>query len=168
MKKNKWWIGLIVLQVLVLLGIAASYYAADHYGKDIVLKTKPVDPSDVFYGDYVTLNYEINEVSSSLWNGKSIEDPTPVYAVLSPDNDGLYRVTKVTGDRPDVKGQQVYLKGKATPSMEGFLHLEYGLERYYVKDNTGKQLESPHREYKVTVKVASWGKGVIQRIQPLN
>lgn len=165
--KNKWWIVIALLQGFILLGIAGSYYAADYYGKKIVLKTEPVDPSDLFYGDYVTLNYEISDVSSSLWKGKPIQDPKPVYVVLSPNKES-YHVNKITSDRPDVAGNQVYLKAKATPSMTGRLHLEYGLERYFVKDNSGKSYEDPQNKYKVTLHVSSWGKGVIKKVEKVN
>ncbi|SDN36902.1 Uncharacterized membrane-anchored protein [Fictibacillus solisalsi] len=165
MKKNKWWISLIILQVLVLFGIAGSYYGVDYFGKEIQLKTKPVDPTDVFSGDYVSLNYEISDAPDSLWKGEPIKEPTPVYVVLAPEN-GKYHIEKLTNRSPDVSGSQVYLKAKATPSMVGMLHLEYGLERFYVEENTGKKFEEPGQEYSVAVKVAPWGKGVIQKIQP--
>ncbi|MDM5197662.1 GDYXXLXY domain-containing protein [Fictibacillus enclensis] len=117
-EKNKWWIGLIILQVLVLLGIAGSYYGVDYFGKEIQLKTKPVDPSDVFSGDYVSLNYEISDAPDSLWKGKPIQEPTPVYVVLAPEK-GKYHIEKLTNHSPDVSGSQVYLKAKATPQWLG-------------------------------------------------
>jgi uncharacterized membrane-anchored protein len=53
---------IVCLQVLLLFGIIAyrEYWIAT--GDKVVLKTTPVDPRDIFRGDYVNLTYEITNL----------------------------------------------------------------------------------------------------------
>jgi len=53
---------IICLQVLLLFGIIGyrEYWIAT--GDKVVLKTMPVDPRDIFRGDYVNLTYEITNL----------------------------------------------------------------------------------------------------------
>src|SRR6185437_13702730 len=82
---------LVLLQVLFLGGIAGSYYAVGWFGDEIKLKTVPVDPRDLLYGDYVTLGYEISRLEPALWKGGEELPKTGsrVYVLLKPVN-GLY------------------------------------------------------------------------------
>lgn len=59
--------GLVLLQALVLAGVAVSYYAVGWFGQDVRVRTVPVDPRDLLYGDYVTLSYDISQLDPSLW-----------------------------------------------------------------------------------------------------
>ena len=53
---------IVLFQVLLLVGIIAyrQYWVAT--GERVLLGTEPVDPRDIFRGDYVTLNYEISSL----------------------------------------------------------------------------------------------------------
>ena len=50
----------IILQVMVLAYMAGEREYILKNGKLIHLRTAPVDPRDLFRGDYVRLNYEIS------------------------------------------------------------------------------------------------------------
>ncbi len=50
----------VLLQVALLVGIIAyrQYWVAT--GEKILLRTAPVDPRDIFRGDYISLRYDIS------------------------------------------------------------------------------------------------------------
>jgi uncharacterized membrane-anchored protein len=157
MKKKIWMVLLLaVCQVVILLGMAGIHYYTKWYGKEIVLQTEPIDPQDLFYGDYVYLNYTISNVPYSKWEGD--EKPQfgeKVYVLLKSGKEG-YEVIQVTKEKPKASGDEVVLKAKAMDVLENKLHLLYGLERYYVKEGEGKELEQRMGTLKVHVKISDF------------
>ena len=55
-------IGSILIQLFTLMYMAAVREAIILTGMTVYLRTAPVDPNDLFRGDYVSLNYEISQV----------------------------------------------------------------------------------------------------------
>jgi uncharacterized membrane-anchored protein len=174
MTKKRGWMIAAALQVLFLLFIAGSYYSIDYFGKEIKIKTKPVDPTDLLYGDYVTLNFDISNVPISKWEGKASSfdrGQRSVYVILEKNKEGYFTVSSVTSDKPDVSNNQVVLRAQAEKTWSGNnafdqLHITYGFERYYVQENTGKELEQQARDMDVTISVAPWGASKIVDLQP--
>ncbi|MRH44190.1 hypothetical protein GH741_16225 [Aquibacillus halophilus] len=149
---------IVALQIMFLVGMAVSYYLIDYFGETIELKTLPVDPQDIFYGDYVTLRYEIEEIPSSTWQGE--ESPpydSQVYVLLEKQNE-VYNVVNASNERIEPSSGQVMLHAKYEyhDSMQNIYYVDYGLDRYYIEDNTGEQYEQSG-EMVVTVAVAPWG-----------
>ncbi|MDP4164343.1 MAG: GDYXXLXY domain-containing protein [Bacillota bacterium] len=148
------------LPVLILLGMCVTPLYTILYGKEIILQTKPIDPSDMFRGDYVSLRYEAEEVPKSL-----VES-----AVLKAANDGqtnfkvyvnlekkgaVYTPSKVTLKKPD---HGVYLNGNfsyMTPpdDQRDVAFIEYSLDKYFVPDNTGTKWEQNATKGAVWAKV---------------
>ncbi|MEI7028124.1 GDYXXLXY domain-containing protein [Paenibacillus sp. y28] len=158
---------LLALQVLFLLGLAGSYYATGWFGKEIRLQTAPVDPRDLFYGDYVRLSYDISRIPVSKWTG---EEPIQaenypvgkkVYVLLQPGADGVYEVKSASYDKLQAAGEETVLEGRLewVSSLQAAVEavVEYGLERYYVPEGTGRELEDQARNMIVRVQVAPWG-----------
>jgi uncharacterized membrane-anchored protein len=174
MSKKRGWIIAAALQVLFLLFIAGSYYSIDYFGKEIKIKTEPVDPTDILYGDYVTLNFDISTVPLSKWKGKeelSNRGQSRVYVLLEKNKDGYYGVSGVYPDKPALSRNQVLLNARADRVWGGNgsadqLQLTYGFERYYVQENTGKKLEETARDMDVIISVAPWGGSKIVALQP--
>ena len=56
----------LVLALCILLGIAGIFILYLSWplltGTVVILKTQPVDPFDLFRGQYMTINYEISSV----------------------------------------------------------------------------------------------------------
>lgn len=153
---------LVLLQVLFLGGMGASYYAVDAVGKEIRLKTAPVDPRDLFYGDYVQLSYEISSLPWSVWKeGERPEEGRTVYVVLR--RNGAYdSAVAVYTVKPQAKDGEAILQARVRGWGESeHLNLLYGFERYYVEENTGKEWEERSGQAIVTVKVAPWGQSKI-------
>lgn len=169
MNRKRWLWFLVAAQSLFLLGIAGSFYAIDWVGKEIRLQTTPVDPRDLLYGDYVKLNYDISEVSFDLWKGQKSEflDNKPVYVLLTP-TEKVYRVKGIYPDQPAVSDNDVFLRARATTLYhdQKQIHLEYGLERFHVTENTGEKWERIDEPLQARVRVAPWGQAKIIRLEP--
>lgn len=158
--RRRWLVVLIVLQVLVLAGMALSSEAAGWYGKEIKLKTAPVDPRDLFYGDYVILSYEISRLDRGLWTGsEQPERREIVYVKLrrAAGEEGIYEAVSVSPERPETTGDEAVLKARVGYVAPDTIQLTYGLERYYVPEGTGRELEEQREEMLVTVRIAPWG-----------
>lgn len=153
---------LVLLQVLFLGGMGASYYAVDAVGKEIRLKTAPVDPRDLFYGDYVQLSYEISSLPWSVWKGgERPEEGQTVYVVLR-RNEAYDSAVAVYPVKPQAKDGEAILQARVRGWGESeHLNLLYGFERYYVEENTGKEWGERSGQAIVTVKVAPWGQSKI-------
>jgi uncharacterized membrane-anchored protein len=177
MSKPRWYrsrsllmIGLVLVQVLFLAGLALSHYAVGWYGKEIRLQTVPIDPKDLLYGDYVVLNYDINQIKASLWKGKAyLQQGKTLYVVLRPNEksmNGTYDAVGIYDKKPSAQKDEVILMGRSNYSDNDTIHVQYGLETYYISENTGKELEKKaSKGVLVTkVKVAPWGNAVIEDI----
>ncbi|WP_308638635.1 GDYXXLXY domain-containing protein [Paenibacillus silvisoli] len=168
-KRGAVWLMLIVaLQLLFLAGIACFHYSALWVGKEITLQTVPVDPRDQLYGDYVQLNYEINSPPSSAWKGagRQPERGDVVYVLLAENvKEGDFEVVSVHDQKPSHSAGEVVLKGRVQYADYGTIRIHYGLEQYFVEENTGKALEERAGNLLVHVKVAPWGSAVIERIE---
>ena len=118
----------------------------------------PVDPRDLFRGDYVTLGYEISRVPpegiaglpaetarnrSPEWRGQI------VYVTLLPENDGQhYRGGPVSAVRPSPGTR--YIKGTlASPSL-----ISFGIESYFVQEGQGKNYEAAIRDHRLWAEIA--------------
>jgi len=55
---------IVLFQILILVGLMGFNEANLAFGKSVVLQTAPVDPRDIFRGDYVVLRYEISTLSN--------------------------------------------------------------------------------------------------------
>ncbi|MEK8131443.1 GDYXXLXY domain-containing protein [Paenibacillus filicis] len=162
---------LVGLQVLVLIGIAISFYAVSWFGKDVQVRTVPVDPRDLLYGDYVNLSYEFSRLPASSWKGagSGVKQGQVLYVVVRPESDGAFVATSAYDRKPDLSGGEVILKGRAAyswkPQNNGDLRINYGIEKYYVPENTGKELEEQASRLLVHLKVAPWGQAKIEGLK---
>ena len=177
---------LVAAQVLYVLGVAGAGYATTALGQHIILNTRPIDPRDLLYGDFVRLNYAISEVPATLWR-----DPaTPpkrrqnVYVLLAAGPDslstaiGVYPAAPRAGRgracrRPDLPAapragaNQAVLRGWVSDVYARSLSLRYGLERYYVPEGSGLRLEKAGhtRPLKIRVSIAPWGQSRITAVE---
>ncbi|MCB2378390.1 GDYXXLXY domain-containing protein [Hymenobacter sp. BT635] len=156
----------IAAQMLFILAVAGAGYATTALGRTIVLRTTPVDPRDLLYGDYVRLNYSISQVKPELWHGSEApKKAQPVYVLLQPAN-GVYEAAGVYATEPAAAPEQAILRGWVTDSWRRGIRLRYNLERYYVPENTGLRLEksATRRPLLVRVSVAPWGQARITQV----
>lgn len=127
-------------------------------GTEIVLPIVPVDPRDLFKGDYVRLGYPISRPAAVEFDGPEPERNAWAYAVIEPVADPAqgWKVVRISSAYPrTLAAGQVALKAKAPAGWNRktpFLH--FGLERYYVPEGTGLALEKMAAEKKLAAIVA--------------
>jgi len=156
MKKNKRMQQIIIfaIPILILIGLALPPTMTSITGEEIRVKTKPVDPTDLFRGSYVALSYDIETVLPSQLSDSLKEeiknraegDFISVYVQLTKGNDELYSINTVTKERPD---SGIYLKGQLQApyeweridQSEKFYWIQYDLNNYYAPGKVAKQIE---------------------------
>jgi uncharacterized membrane-anchored protein len=152
---------LVAAQALVLLGIAGLALATDHWGRTLRLRTRPVDPRDLLYGDYVRLSYDVSELDSTLWRGPG---PVPrrgghVWVLLRAATPA-WQPVGVYGTAPPATADQAVLRGQVVNGWTRKISIRYGLERYYVPEGRGRKLEAAAQDSAgllVRVQLAPWG-----------
>lgn len=167
--KQKWvWPLLILVAVAQSAALFKVVYDRDRLlksGREITLPTLPVDPRDIFRGDYVTLGYDISSLrKSTLPSDANFEDlraDTLAYVTLTPDPANGWKAIRVTADYPrDVAASDIVLQGRAKSiwrpenKSDVQLNIRYGIESYFVPEGTGKAIEAKVREHKIEAIVA--------------
>lgn len=154
---------LLGLAVLLQLGVLAGMIALHLYplviGNRVLLQVIPVDPRDVFRGDFVILGYDF-----SPWRLEKIEglprtpafasnqswEDVPVYVSLEEDPKSKHwRATRASVIRP---ASGVYLRGLYRPY--GFPAIRAGIEAFYVEERSGHDYEKAIRDKKLFAEVA--------------
>jgi uncharacterized membrane-anchored protein len=97
-------------------------------GKTILLATQPVDPFDIFRGQYMTVNYEISTIPYI----EGAEQGNRVYVVLKPDNEGIYRYSSATIKRPS---EVTFISGIIRSTNQDTMNIQYGIEQYFFERN---------------------------------
>jgi uncharacterized membrane-anchored protein len=176
MKNNR--IGFIIaliVPLLLLIGLTVKPLWTLTYGDDVALLTVPIAPSDLLYGDYVTLRYEIeevpkNEISTAILkkiDNRSNSNELTVYGILIEQGD-VYVLSSLSDKKPT---DSVYLTGKLSvydyQNADGInVHsINFGLDRYYIPENTGKELKdlSAKGQLMAHIKVKN-GYGILKEI----
>jgi uncharacterized membrane-anchored protein len=141
--KLKLLILVLALQSVWLLGTVAVQEHALATGKVILLETARVDPRDLLRGDYLILNYKISDVPANLFSppvNTNLPAGTPIYVTLKPGTNQFYQVARAGTNVFAPAADEVLLKGKSAWrwwNATNSIHVEYGLERYYVAEGTG-------------------------------
>jgi len=94
----------VLLQVALLVGIIAyrQYWVAT--GEKILLRTAPVDPRDIFRGDYVSLRYHISTLDlDGLGVKGSFKSNETVYVILEKNQEGVFNAESVSRGLPTGK-----------------------------------------------------------------
>ena len=143
----------LIIALVVIVGIAGTFISYLSWplltGTTVILKIQPIDPLDVFRGQYLTISYEI---SSVVLPAETKEGDT-IYVSLKEGDDKIWHAEKVSLIRPE---SDVFIKGTAKKSWRG-LGVEYGIEQYFFERNA----ELPWRNLQVKVKISSSGQARI-------
>ncbi|MBV7506177.1 GDYXXLXY domain-containing protein [Bacillus sp. sid0103] len=146
--------------VLILLGMCVMPLYTLLVGEEMILQTKPLDPSDVFRGDYVTLQYEAEEVpiklveKSVVTRLQDLGGEFGVYVLMEKKN-GVHTPIKVTLSKPD-KGE--FLNGTVSyidkdNQGQEIVYIKYDLDNYYLEDNTGTEWEKASAKGEILAKL---------------
>lgn len=159
----------ILIPIIILISLISRPVITLAFGDEILLETQPVDPLDFFRGHYVILNYKISTVSVLKFE-KFDENlfGKDVFVVLKKESE-FYDVDYVTNIKPK---DNIYIKGKLSgydfrnlANDEKKVNIDYNINRYYVQENTGKELEELSTNGQLTAKLKIRnGYGVVTKI----
>jgi uncharacterized membrane-anchored protein len=164
--KLKLLILILALQTAWILGTSFVQERALTNGKVVLLETRPVDPRDFLRGDYLILSYKISDVPLDLFTPPRTNGLAPgqtVYVALEPRGQ-YHEVVRASTEPIEPSSEYVVLKGRTRTWWGGNArttpHLDYGLERYYVREGTG----NPRGKITVQVAVPASGQGSIKQV----
>jgi uncharacterized membrane-anchored protein len=167
--------------LMILGGMLAGHAWPLWTGQTVMMKAVPVDPRDLFRGEYVRLATPANrlvlsgqgEPNSTEVRVRAIDDVfevsragSIVYVQLEPSPSGDHTARSVSRTR--VPGA-LNLRGRVTfrDSDTVTLRVEYGLDAYYVQEGMGKGIEDAIRDgrnVQMQVAIAASGRSRIRTL----
>ncbi len=149
------------LQGVVLLAMIALRALPLLVGDPLVIRVVPVDPRDLFRGDYVVLSYAFSVPAGGAegltrelaagkrrgWEGRT------VYVSLVPEPDGIHWQAERISLQPPAGGK--YIRGRAV----GDNRLEFGIEAFYVQEGMGRTYERAAQEKRLSAEIALTSSG---------
>lgn len=149
----------VVFQLLVLGSMVAGKTAVLwSSNRTVLLRVLPVDPRDLFRGEYVILGYEIGRIPPegiaslggplhhselSRWEGRT------VYVRLKPEPDGEHYGTDGVSAKAPSDGSP-FIRGR----LDAGRRVTFGIESYFVQEGKGKAYEAAVRERRLSAEVA--------------
>jgi uncharacterized membrane-anchored protein len=153
-------IAAVALQILVLGWMAGQREWIVATGSRVWLRTAPVDPRDLFRGDYVILGYEISTIDAdktgpalraerdAVNRNDRTERPRyhreiEVYSQLElPQGSDVAQVRQIDLSPPD---SGLFIKGRVRPfhirGQETLSGVSYGIDAFFVEQGKGRELE---------------------------
>ena len=129
-------------------------------GREIVVATQPIDPTDLFRGEYVTLGFAFSRLEAAQIQGAApsandakLSDGTAIYVTLKPEN-GRYVFEAASLQKPDQTGEgRVVIRGLVTSAYD-LVTIRYGVEQYFVPQGHGRDIETGVAASRVDVVLA--------------
>lgn len=147
---RRWLILAIAAQLLVLAWMAGEREWIFRTGQVVHLRTAPIDPRDLFRGDFVRLQYDVNNVRREHVDGAAAAPAGErrrhevVYTRLQPAGEGLYEAAGTSLEKP---AQGLFLRGRTEDGWRmgwrggGHFFVKYGIEQLFVEQGAGLAIE---------------------------
>ncbi len=151
---KKYWVYLAVaFQLLSVALIAVNREIILFNGEKVLIQTAPIDPRDIFRGDYVRLSYTFNKIQPDLFDstltGQNLKKGQRVYLLLQTDAKQVATAVRLQADEPT---EGLFLKGRVkydwTYPTERTRHVlvnpvsvDFGIEKYFVQQGKGLEIE---------------------------
>lgn len=157
----------VAAQALFLLAMVGIHLFTLQTGERILLKTVPVDPRDLFRGDYVRLNYEISELDAKKLApaGASFKRGDAVWVLLQ-RGERYWQAVRVSTEPPTAGPGQVAVRARVRYYVVA-LGVSYGIETFFVPEGQGRELENRVGrpvDLDVEVAVDRFGNAAIARV----
>lgn len=172
---------LAVIQTLALGWIIAGRVSILRSPDIVTLTTQPIDPRDLFRGDYVVLAYGISRLAlDGLPGDKEFEQGDTIYVEITPAREtwravGVWRAPPKPADGNKVIRGRIADVVKNIPRVRAIpfsgdmeevpcndcvmATVTYGIESYFVPEGEGRKLENARNSRALSVDVALAGNG---------
>ncbi|MEQ1577252.1 MAG: GDYXXLXY domain-containing protein [Hyphomicrobium sp.] len=166
--RNKIWMAVALvagMQLAALVWMIAGRISLLKSGREMTVEVVPVDPRDLFRGEYVILGYTFSGTGDT-----SLPDATKrgdrLYATLKAAEGTKWDLVTVTPSYPEkLEPGQAVLSGYASDvwrnSENGRVtgRIRYGIETYFVPEGKGRAIEEMVRDKKIEALLAVSGSG---------
>lgn len=161
-------IAMRILIVIALQTVALGYMIADRQAmlnssRVVTLKVVPVDPRELFRGDYVILTYAISNLDLTKLDGDdNLRYGDQAFVTLAQQNGewvpvavGKNRVVPVQGGVA-IRGSvtDANFDGDQATAPATSARVTYGIESYFVPQGTGHAIENEARQGELSVDAA--------------
>ncbi len=165
MQKKTFFVLILILWIVILGTFIAYKQFTLTTGKKILLKTVPVDPRDIFRGDYIALRYEIStiDLDKIASDYKNFQEDDSIFITLK-RSEKYWDVQSISKIKPETKSDEIFIKGVVKRNYNDILSIEYGIESYFVPEGKGKDIERRVRDISIEISVDNFGNAVIDRI----
>ena len=167
-----------IILAAALLSCALAWMVIDRQltldsSRVVSLRVVPVDPRDLFRGDYVVLNYDISRLDlASLGGTNAVASGQTVHVSLK-RNGTTWSATALSLAPERADDTTISLKAQVAsveaPAGDGhqFITLIYGIESYFVPQGTGLAIDEAARKGTITVDAAidASGRAAIKAIR---
>lgn len=160
--KQAKFISAIILQLLIVAAIIIFKSSIIAGGTSAFFKVEPVDPRDIFRGDYMVLSYEnISRIDRSLFEGEQIRNGANVYVEIRQEGD-YWMAVRATNKKP--ASGTVYLKGVVGQARGSGISVIYRIEEYFIPEGTGQNLDLRNGNPYVEVAIDKNGNAVLKKL----
>jgi|GEM_PF-3847031 len=176
-EKRRFW-AIVAIELIFLIGFAGYFQNIMVDGFSITLKSVQMDPDDIFRGNYLDLNYEIEQYEKKILKDDSdvefedfetfldFEKGEEVRVYLK--KKGKYWVIRDVDwfgmDEEEVSKNNIFIKAKVKSATKKLLVLDYGLNKVFVSRQKAEKYGFESGTFDVEVKVGYDGKGVIESV----
>jgi uncharacterized membrane-anchored protein len=144
-----------LLQTGVLAAMVVDRTLLLRSGREITLPIVPVDPRDLFRGEYVRLSYDISTVPAILLQGPAPKRNQAFYVTIEKNPQGGWTPVKVTAAFPhETNPDRVVLKARSRTPFPANTRVTYGIESYFVPEGQGRRLEDLARDKRMAALIA--------------
>lgn len=166
----------VVAQLVFPVGFIAYKENTLRTGREVTLQTLPIDPRDPFRGDFVILRYVITDLQ---WQAVSFHDTfragDTVYVQLADQGSELRGSRAVAVAASPLPDWDLFICDVVTfsdftqqPGQEAGLetphiHVQYGIESYFVAKSEGLKLQGAHN-IKAVVSIDGEGRSILRRL----
>jgi uncharacterized membrane-anchored protein len=161
------WAAIALVALVQTIALASMVYGRVSLlrdGREMVTEVIPVDPRDLFRGDYVILGYKFGTGQVPVPKGTNQGDN--VYVTIKETAPEQWEVVSTSASREQpADPSQVVLKGIVDyvyftgENQQPTASVRYGIESYFVPEGTGRELEEKVRDKKISAVLAVGGSG---------
>jgi len=158
---KKIFIGIGIFWVIIILAFVSVKEFTLKTGDEILLKTRPVDPRDLFRGDYVILSYDVSILDLNELAPDNSKFNTSDKIFVSIEMEEGFGIAKRIFEEKPSKG--LFIKGTVKRASGSTLTVDYGIESYFVPEGKGRELERERgKNLAVKVAVDKFGNAIIK------
>ena len=125
--------------LLIIFAVGALVYQQEtilRNGETTILETRPVDPRDLFRGEYVILRYEVEQDEMIEEFAKGLQTGDRLYIRFAESDEGIASVAEVRDSQP-ASLEGLWIEGEVSGNGVRFP----SLEQFYVPEGAGLPIE---------------------------